>query len=103
MDFAARRLVLLRDCRPRADETASGRRYVDDHLALLRIVHGLGQIDFPDSRKRFALFVLRYETGYDPSITITTTNVFQDMASSFARVVSALLRRRGGGLDDVLK
>ena len=62
VDFGARRLVLLCDGRPRADETASGRRHVDNHLALLGIVHGLGQIDFPDSKKRFALLVLRHET-----------------------------------------
>src|SRR6476620_809469 len=62
VDFGARRLVFPWDGRPRADETASGRRHVDNHLALLGIVHGPGQIDFPDSKKRFALLVLRHET-----------------------------------------
>src|SRR6185503_9178240 len=66
MDFAARRLVLLPNGRPRADETASGRRDVDDHLALLRIVHRPGQVDFPDAEKRLALFVLRDETRARP-------------------------------------
>src|SRR5262245_51764185 len=62
MDFGARRLVFLGDRGAGADETAPGRRHVDNHLALLRVVDGLGQIDFPDSDERFALFVLRHQT-----------------------------------------
>src|SRR5207253_1474369 len=61
MDFGTRCLIFLADRSASADETASRCGHVDDHLALLWIVEGLLQIDFPDSEEWFALFILRYQ------------------------------------------
>src|SRR5437016_4110132 len=58
MDLGARRFILLADRRACADETTTWRRYVDHRLALLRVVRGLFQVQFPDPKERFAFFVL---------------------------------------------
>src|SRR5436853_7931855 len=66
MQFCRRGFGLLSNCRPCGNATAAWSRNVDDHLALLRIVDRLGQIDFPDPEERSALFVLRHQTGAAP-------------------------------------
>src|SRR5437879_9817016 len=63
MDLRARGFILLADRRACADETTARCWHVDHRLALLRIVRRLFKIQFPDPEKRFALFVLRHQSG----------------------------------------
>ena len=63
MDLGARTTVVFSDRRACADETTARCGHVDHRLALLWIIRGLLQIQFPDPEKWFALFILRHQNG----------------------------------------